>query len=296
MFFLHLESLCHTGLDPGWTNQNKGAQVPTTPILVQKIPKSAPKRYALLLVDIFTKYVDVVPMVNNQAPSVVSALKQGITNMGGKPKTIYSDGEGALSTDVLKTYLEEDNIRLIQTRGHAAYAERHIRTIKDMLFKRLEFKKLPTEKWTTLLPDVLKEYNTKMVHSSHNFTPTQAKQTSNEAIIKGRLEVGRIKTRNYPPVRVGSTVKVFQKKDKLDKANMIGVIAQDLEASGMNGLIDERYDHEGGKDLETTSKAVKYSVLYMKAIKALQEAMTRIETLESSNTALAARIKTLEDA
>ena len=71
------------------------------------------------------------------------------------------------------------------------------------------------------------------------------------------------------------------KKDKLDKANMIGVIAQDLEASGMNGLIDERYDHEGGKDLETTSKAVKYSVLYMKAIKALQEAMTRIETLEA---------------
>ena len=83
LFFLHLESLCHTGLDPGWTNQNKGAQVPTTPILVQKIPKSAPKRYALLLVDIFTKYVDVVPMVNNQAPSVVSALKQGITNFSG---------------------------------------------------------------------------------------------------------------------------------------------------------------------------------------------------------------------
>ena len=77
------------------------------------------------------------------------------------------------------------------------------------------------------------------------------------------------------------------KKDKLDKANMIGVIAQDLEASGMNGLIDERYDHEGGKDLETTSKAVKYSVLYMKAIKALQEAMTRIETLET-------KVKTLE--
>ena len=64
----------------------------------------------------------------------------------------------------------------------------------------------------------------------------------------------------------------------------------------MNGLIDERYDLEGGKDLETTSKAVKYSVLYMKAVKALQEAMTRIETLESSNTTLAARIKTLEDA
>ena len=36
-----------------------------------------------------------------------------------------------------------------------------------------------------------------------------------------------------------------------------------------------------------TSKEVKYSILYMKAVKALQEAMTRIETLE-------AKVATLE--
>ena len=43
------------------------------------------------------------------------------------------------------------------------------------------------------------------------------------------------------------------------------------------------------KEEKTLVKSVKYSVLYMKAIKALQEAMTRIETLE-------AKVKTLEDA
>ena len=35
------------------------------------------------------------------------------------------------------------------------------------------------------------------------------------------------------------------------------------------------------KEEKTLVKSVKYSVLYMKAIKALQEAMTRIETLEA---------------
>ena len=35
-----------------------------------------------------------------------------------------------------------------------------------------------------------------------------------------------------------------------------------------------------------TVKSMKYSVLYMKAIKALQEAQTRIETLEAKVTAL----------
>ena len=35
-----------------------------------------------------------------------------------------------------------------------------------------------------------------------------------------------------------------------------------------------------------TTKSVKYSVLYMKAVKALQEAMARIETLETKVAAL----------
>jgi hypothetical protein len=110
----------------------------------------------------------------------------------------------------------------------------------------------------------------------------------------------------------------------------LGVIAQELEASGMNGLVEENKpekedvalhsdfgtvvsgtadngatpiyekDEEGNdtdkitgyEDVFTAGKnkkQVKYSVLYMKSIKALQEAMTRIETLE-------AKVKTLEEA
>lgn len=59
----------------------------------------------------------------------------------------------------------------------------------------------------------------------------------------------------------------------------IGVVAQELEASGMNGLVEE--DGEG-------VKSVKYSVLYMKAIKALQEAVAKIEDLESRLSAVEA--------
>ena len=62
----------------------------------------------------------------------------------------------------------------------------------------------------------------------------------------------------------------------------IGVVAQELETAGMNGLVyDAQVDDDGN-----TKKAVKTSVLYMKAVKALQEAMTRIETLEAKVTAL----------
>ena len=73
----------------------------------------------------------------------------------------------------------------------------------------------------------------------------------------------------------------------------LGVVAQEVEAAGMTGLIKnnpdygpDQYDEEklewtAGEELGTVTKSVKYSVLYMKAVKALQEAMTRIETLET---------------
>jgi hypothetical protein len=69
----------------------------------------------------------------------------------------------------------------------------------------------------------------------------------------------------------------------------IGVVAQELEAAGMNGLITEAewFDIDANPDNEVR-KSVKYSVLYMKAIKALQEAIAKIETLETKVAALEA--------
>jgi len=85
--------------------------------------------------------------------------------------------------------------------------------------------------------------------------------------------------------------------DDVDTPNLLGVIAQELEASGMNGLVGQSADtDEDGNELGTVTKNVKYSILYMKAVKALQEAMTRIETLETAKTDLEARITALENA
>ena len=113
-------------------------------------------------------------------------------------------------------------------------------------------------------------------------------------------------------------VRKFERKDDITQHGrgthvQIGVIAQELEAAGMNGLVnhsDPEAEHivmssefgtlyEDGDDIpegkaigdikNTTSekvRSVKYSVLHMKAIKALQEAQTRIETLETKVAAL----------
>lgn len=68
----------------------------------------------------------------------------------------------------------------------------------------------------------------------------------------------------------------------------IGVVAQELETVSP-GLVYETPDVDAeGNDLGTVTKSVNYSVLYMKAVKALQEAQTRIEALETKVAALEA--------
>jgi hypothetical protein len=74
----------------------------------------------------------------------------------------------------------------------------------------------------------------------------------------------------------------------------IGFVAQEVEQVSP-GLVKTNPDEDkDGNDLGTTTKVVKTSVLLIKAVKALQEAMDRIETLEASNTDLLARVTALE--
>jgi hypothetical protein len=81
-------------------------------------------------------------------------------------------------------------------------------------------------------------------------------------------------------------VRKYRFKDNPESALQIGVVAQEIEAVSP-GLVEESIDRDkDGNDLGTTTKSVKYSVLYMKAVKALQEAMARIEQLETKVAAL----------
>jgi len=88
----------------------------------------------------------------------------------------------------------------------------------------------------------------------------------------------------------GLRIRNFNFKSDPDKVKMLGVVAQEAEPISP-GLIDTQNDIEtdattGMGTITGTTKYVKYSILYMKAVKALQEAQTRIETLETKVAAL----------
>ena len=90
-------------------------------------------------------------------------------------------------------------------------------------------------------------------------------------------DIKKIKVRNWN----------YKESTNLPTHKQIGVVAQELETVSV-GLVSETDDIDvnTGEKLGTKTKSVKYSVLYMKAVKCLQEAQARIETLETKVAAL----------
>ena len=75
---------------------------------------------------------------------------------------------------------------------------------------------------------------------------------------------------------------------------MIGPVAQELELVSPGLVNDIPVLDDDNNPTGEVEKSVNQSVLYMKAVKALQEAIDRIETLETQNADLLARVTALE--
>jgi|LUMS01.1.fsa_nt_gb hypothetical protein len=114
-----------------------------------------------------------------------------------------------------------------------------------------------------------------------NFNILGDGDTTNTNNRYGGISDRKLKENEKPANSQWEDIKALQIKNfnfkEYPNRKHIGVIAQDLEESGMSSLVKE--DEDG-------IKSVGYSVLYIKAMKALQEAMTRIETLEAEVKAL----------
>ena len=132
-------------------------------------------RMGLVLIDFFTKYAVVVPIKPKSPSDVLVGMMEGIQKMGRKPKMLYSDEESSFH----------------KTRRHPVFAERFIRTFKEMFFKALSMTKKGETQYTEdrLYPWILLTCNDKTVHSATGLTPKQAREPKNE--IKTKLNISQ---------------------------------------------------------------------------------------------------------
>ena len=129
------------------------------------------------------------------------------------------------------------------------------------------------------------------VQNSNGSYGSISDQTLKENIVDAGsqwADIKNIKVRNFN----------FIETTDPDKKTMLGVVAQEAETVCPN-LVETTLSRQNGEEKEV--KSFKYSILYMKAVKCLQEAQARIETLETEKTklqtdltALTARVTALE--
>ena len=86
-------------------------------------------RYGLVAVDNFTKMVCIAVIKNKQPDEIITGLKYMFDKLG-KPKQLYSDEEGAFNSTKYIKFLNENNIKHIQTTAHAHAVERFIQTFR----------------------------------------------------------------------------------------------------------------------------------------------------------------------
>ena len=139
-----------------------------------KIPiKNDEPRYAMVVIDIFSKLANVVPMKEKSGTNALSALRESFNKMGF-PMSIYSDNDRAFQAGV-KDFFEKEGITHVVTLTHANVVERFIRTMKNMIHDRVRFNR---GSWTVMLSKALDKYNN-TVHSSTKMNPRMPTTTRN---------------------------------------------------------------------------------------------------------------------
>ena len=168
----------------------------------------------MLMIDIFTKYMTVVPIVSKaeKTGDITAGLLECLTKMGKDLEILYTDNERGLGTPEVDEWLKKRGIDHIISRSKAWFAERAVRTFKNALYKRVESSRKKNVQWHELVYPILLKYNNLVKHTTTNHTPAEARKEKNEFDVKVNLLAHKKHTRIYPKLKVNDEVKVFKKK------------------------------------------------------------------------------------
>ena len=112
-------------------------------------------RYGLVAIGNFTKIAEVVPIKNRTPESMIDGLKKISTSLG-EPKQLYSDEESSMRSVGMYGFLNDNDIKTVQTTTHAHTVERFTRTFKDNLYRRLDALNEDESDWVKQISNIIK--------------------------------------------------------------------------------------------------------------------------------------------
>ena len=134
-------------------------------------------KYLLCAIDLYSKYVFVIPLKDKKGISIVNAFDTIIKQSKRKPNKIWVDQGREFYHNNFKKCLSDKNIIMYSTynEGKSVITERFIRTLKNKLYKHMT----ATGKnvYYDVLDDVVNKYNNTK-HSTIKKKPIDVKDNS----------------------------------------------------------------------------------------------------------------------
>jgi hypothetical protein len=140
-----------------------------------KLSENDDKKYMLLIVDVFSRFLWAFPITGKSAAEVKSAFE---STKPRHPEALMVD-EGREFMGAFSAYAQSKGIRIYSIYGphKSAIAERAIRTVQTLLWRLMTARQ--TRRWVDLLPLVVDFYNNNPHSSLNGFTPTEASMDKN---------------------------------------------------------------------------------------------------------------------
>ena len=167
-------------------------------------------RFLLCVIDIFSKYVWIVPLKDKKGISIVKAfqiiLKQSNSR---KPNKIWVDKRPEFYNASFKKWLQDNDIVMYSTHneGKSVVAERFIRTLKSKIYKYMT--SISKNVYIDQLDDIVDEYNN-TYHTTIKMKPID---------VKDNTYINTSKKINYkdPKFKVGDRVRISKYKNIFTK-------------------------------------------------------------------------------
>jgi len=172
-------------------------------------------RYMFLAVDIFSKFIQCVPVKDKSPKESIRAFNEILEKIG-VPENIMSDREGAWESTEFIRLLNQHKIKHIISNSPPPFSERAVQEIKNMIYARLEGLEIDKQNWIDILPAVLKKYNNR-IHGTTALSPIDARKPENQIEVYMNIRQKAKFKRKYPKLSPGSLVRTYIKPHTFKK-------------------------------------------------------------------------------
>ena len=202
-------------------------------------------KYLLVVIDVFSRFLWVVPLKNKLHGSVISGLREIFQT--SKPKELRTDKGSEFKNKWMTSFLKDQGVHHYVTQNitKANYAERVIRTLKVLMYRYITHKR--SYRYLDVLQDLVHNYNHRVHRALEGLSPAEITK-NNEALLWKHMYVDSMKPKSsVKKIRKPTKKFKFKLGDYVRISSTKTTFQRDYEQKWTEELfvIDRRYLRQG---------------------------------------------------